>query len=49
MSSHLQGGRVDLSLIQTLARSDLIQLLQKCPGSKAIVWDNTLAGISALF
>ncbi|KAF7278698.1 hypothetical protein GWI33_008076 [Rhynchophorus ferrugineus] len=44
MSSHLQGGRVDLSLIETLARDDLIQLLQKCPGSKTIVWDSALAG-----
>ncbi|XP_060534432.1 vacuolar protein sorting-associated protein 33A [Cylas formicarius] len=44
MSSHLQGGRVDISLIQTQARNNLINLLEKCRGSKAIVWDNALAG-----
>ncbi|XP_044261509.1 vacuolar protein sorting-associated protein 33A [Tribolium madens] len=44
MSSHLQGGRVDISLIQTAARNNLITLLEKCPGPKAIVWDNSLAG-----
>lgn len=44
MSTHLQGGRVDVSLIQTSARNNLINLLEKCPGPKAIVWDNSLAG-----
>lgn len=44
MSSHLQGGRVDVSLIQTLARKNLLSLIDKCPGTKAIVWDNSLAG-----
>ncbi|KAJ3651189.1 hypothetical protein Zmor_017242 [Zophobas morio] len=42
--SHLQGGRVDISLIQTTARNNLISLLEKCSGPKAIVWDNSLAG-----
>ncbi|KAJ8946448.1 hypothetical protein NQ318_014436 [Aromia moschata] len=42
--SHLQGGKVDISLIQTSARNNLINLLEKCPGKKAIVWDNNLAG-----
>lgn len=44
MSSHLQGGKVDISLIQTAARNNLINLIEKCPGKKAIVWDNALAG-----
>ncbi|XP_030747567.1 vacuolar protein sorting-associated protein 33A [Sitophilus oryzae] len=44
MSSHLQGGRVDISLVQTYAKNNLIYLLEKCPGSKAIIWDNSLAG-----
>jgi hypothetical protein len=44
MSSHLQGGRVDISLIQTSARTNLINLLERCQGPKAIVWDNSLAG-----
>lgn len=42
--SHLQGGKVDISLIQISARNNLINLLEKCPGKKAIVWDNSLAG-----
>lgn len=35
---------MDISLIQTSARNNLINLLEKCPGKKAIVWDNNLAG-----
>ncbi|XP_018568521.1 vacuolar protein sorting-associated protein 33A [Anoplophora glabripennis] len=42
--ANLQGGKVDISLIQTSARNNLINLLEKCPGKKAIVWDNNLAG-----
>lgn len=42
--SHLQGGKVDISLIQIAARNNLITLLERCPGPKAIVWDNSLAG-----
>ncbi|KAK4877889.1 hypothetical protein RN001_010395 [Aquatica leii] len=42
--SHLQGGKVDISQIQIAARNSLINLLEKRPGSKAIVWDNSLAG-----
>ncbi|KAK5638912.1 hypothetical protein RI129_013207 [Pyrocoelia pectoralis] len=42
--SHLQGGKVDISLIQIAARNNLISLLEKCVGPKAIVWDNSLAG-----
>ncbi|CAH1117079.1 unnamed protein product [Phaedon cochleariae] len=42
--SHLQGGKVDISIIQISARNNLINLLEKCPGKKAIVWDNSLAG-----
>lgn len=44
--SHLQTGKVDISLIQSAARNNLINLLEKCSGSKAIVWDNSLAGTS---
>lgn len=43
MSAHLQGGKVDISLIQSVARKNLIDLLEKCQGTKAIVWDNALA------
>lgn len=35
---------MDISLIQTAARNSLINLIEKCPGKKAIVWDNALAG-----
>lgn len=44
MSAHLQGGKVDVSQIQNIARSNLLNLLEQCPGPKAIVWDNALAG-----
>ncbi|KAL3270720.1 hypothetical protein HHI36_021246 [Cryptolaemus montrouzieri] len=44
MASHLQGRKVDISFIQTIARNNLINLLEKCPGTKAIVWDSCLAG-----
>lgn len=42
--SYLQGGKVDISLIQTSARNNLINLLEKCNGKKTLVWDNSLAG-----
>lgn len=44
MSIHLQGGKVDISLIQSIARSNLLNLLEQCPGTKAIIWDKALAG-----
>ncbi|KAK9880635.1 hypothetical protein WA026_011875 [Henosepilachna vigintioctopunctata] len=44
MASHLQGRKVDISLIQTTARNNLINLMEKCPGTKAIVWDSSIAG-----
>ena len=43
-SCHLKGGRLDFSLVQTEAQDNLISLLKKCPGPKAIVWDNSLIG-----
>ncbi|KAG5900565.1 hypothetical protein JTB14_022872 [Gonioctena quinquepunctata] len=42
--SHLQGGKVDISLIHAPARNNLINLLEKCPGKKVLVWDNSIAG-----
>lgn len=48
MFSHLQGGRVDISLLQTAARNDLINFLDKCPGEKTIVWDYALEGPTGL-
>lgn len=42
--SHLQGGKVNIALIQESARKNLMALLGKCDGTKAIVWDQELAG-----
>ncbi|XP_044738294.1 vacuolar protein sorting-associated protein 33A [Chrysoperla carnea] len=42
--SHLQGGRVNVGLLQQQARKELLRLLEKCEGPKAIVWDESLAG-----
>lgn len=42
--SHLQGGKVNIYLIQENARKKLLSLLEKCDGTKAIVWDEELAG-----
>lgn len=44
MMNHLQSGRVDISLLQTAARNNLLTLLEKCRGTKAIVWDDALSG-----
>lgn len=35
---------MDISTLQMSARMQLINLLEKCPGPKAIVWDQSLAG-----
>lgn len=37
-------GRVNIALLREAARRELIELLDKCNGSKAIVWDESLAG-----
>lgn len=42
--SHLQGGKVNIGLIQEYQRKNLMSLLGKCEGTKAIVWDQELAG-----
>ncbi|KAJ9587643.1 hypothetical protein L9F63_018937, partial [Diploptera punctata] len=44
MASHLSGGKINVAQVQELARKELLQLLGKCDGSKAIVWDESLAG-----
>jgi hypothetical protein len=44
MASHLSGGKVNVAQVQELARKELLLLLGKCDGSKAIVWDESLAG-----
>lgn len=42
--AHLSAGRVNFSLMRELARKDLVSLLEKCNGSKAIIWDEQLTG-----
>ncbi|KAH6931941.1 hypothetical protein HPB50_001787 [Hyalomma asiaticum] len=44
MAAHLANGRVNVALLREAARRELIELLDKCNGSKAIVWDGSLAG-----
>ncbi|XP_033216509.1 vacuolar protein sorting-associated protein 33A [Belonocnema kinseyi] len=43
-SAHLSSGRWNVGLIQEEARKQLLYLLEKCEGTKAIVWDKSLAG-----
>ncbi|CAB0035911.1 unnamed protein product [Trichogramma brassicae] len=44
MSAHLSSGRLNIGLIQEQARKQLLLLLEKCDGPKAIVWDESLGG-----
>ncbi|XP_039288228.1 vacuolar protein sorting-associated protein 33A [Nilaparvata lugens] len=44
MANHLAGGKVNIALLQEAARNHFLNLLQKCDGTKAIVWDESLAG-----
>ncbi|KAI2664098.1 Vacuolar protein sorting-associated protein 33A [Labeo rohita] len=44
MASHLYCGRVNLNILREAARKDLREFLDKCSGSKAIVWDEYLTG-----
>ena len=46
--SHLSTGRLNLSYIRELAKHNLLDLLDKCVGTKAIVWDQKLVGIFGL-
>ncbi|XP_057331707.1 vacuolar protein sorting-associated protein 33A [Microplitis mediator] len=43
-SAHLSGGRLNIGLLQEQARKQLLCLIEKCDGPKAIVWDQSLAG-----
>lgn len=42
--SHLTAGRVNVGLLRECARRELLQCLNKQPGSKALVWDDKLTG-----
>eukprot|EP00794_Sanderia_malayensis_P018179 gene18179-19993_t len=42
--AHLSSGKVNLALVREAARRELLSCLDRCPGSKAIVWDEKLTG-----
>ncbi|CAH2295822.1 vacuolar sorting-associated 33A [Pelobates cultripes] len=44
MAAHLSCGRVNLSVLREAMRMELREFLDKCAGSKAIVWDEYLTG-----
>ncbi|XP_072103703.1 vacuolar protein sorting-associated protein 33A [Mobula birostris] len=44
MATHLSYGRVVLNNLREAARKELREFLDKCEGSKAIVWDEYLTG-----
>lgn len=43
-SSYLSTGRLNVGILQEQARKELLCLLEKCDGKKAIIWDQSLAG-----
>ncbi|KAF3422754.1 hypothetical protein E2986_11988 [Frieseomelitta varia] len=43
-SAHLSTGRLNVGIIQKQARKQLLCLLEKCDGTKAIIWDQSLEG-----
>ncbi|XP_054449955.1 vacuolar protein sorting-associated protein 33A isoform X1 [Pteronotus mesoamericanus] len=44
MAAHLSYGRVNLNVLREAVRRELREFLDKCAGSKAIVWDENLTG-----
>jgi len=42
--AHLSNGRVKVGQLRELARSELLELLDKYNGTKALVWDESLTG-----
>ncbi|XP_048370449.1 vacuolar protein sorting-associated protein 33A [Sphaerodactylus townsendi] len=44
MAAHLSSGRVNLTALREACRRELREFLDKCAGSKAIVWDEYLTG-----
>ncbi|CAG2103714.1 unnamed protein product [Medioppia subpectinata] len=46
--SHLSTGRLNVNHMKELAKHELLECLDKCMGSKAIVWDHELVGIFGL-
>ncbi|XP_070555122.1 vacuolar protein sorting-associated protein 33A-like [Ptychodera flava] len=44
MAAHLSSGRLNLGLLREAERRELLECLDKCIGSKAVVWDEQLTG-----
>ncbi|XP_055638417.1 vacuolar protein sorting-associated protein 33A isoform X2 [Toxorhynchites rutilus septentrionalis] len=44
MFSHLSGGRANIQLLQEAAVRELVEILDRCEGTKAIIWDESLGG-----
>uniref|UniRef100_A0A1B0DCN7 Vacuolar protein sorting-associated protein 33A n=1 Tax=Phlebotomus papatasi TaxID=29031 RepID=A0A1B0DCN7_PHLPP len=44
MFPHLSGWRVNIGQLQELYAKELLGILEKCEGTKAIIWDESLAG-----
>ncbi|XP_030074492.1 vacuolar protein sorting-associated protein 33A isoform X2 [Microcaecilia unicolor] len=44
MAAHLSYGRVNLNVLREAMRKELREFLDKCAGTKAIVWDEYLTG-----
>ncbi|ELT89435.1 hypothetical protein CAPTEDRAFT_101629 [Capitella teleta] len=44
MASHLSNGPVNLGVLRESYRRELLECLDKCTGSKALVWDDNLTG-----
>ena len=42
--SHLSSGKVNLAQVREAGRRDLLNCIDRCPGSKAVVWDEKLTG-----
>ena len=42
--SHLSSGKVNLAQVRETSRRELLNCIDKCPGSKAIIWDDKLTG-----
>uniref|UniRef100_A0A1B0CP49 Putative vacuolar sorting protein vps33/slp1 sec1 family n=1 Tax=Lutzomyia longipalpis TaxID=7200 RepID=A0A1B0CP49_LUTLO len=44
MFPHLSGWRVNIGQLQEACAKELLGILEKCEGTKAIIWDESLAG-----
>ncbi|KAK2193496.1 hypothetical protein NP493_12g08025 [Ridgeia piscesae] len=44
MASHLSSGRINLAVLRESYRRELLECLDRCTGSKALVWDDALTG-----